>query len=249
VKRLAWVVCWLTACAGTETGNPSFRGSLGYDAYSSAPDIAVLQSALTGGQAAAIEVQSAWLVLGDVRFIDQAACSANMSGARVHDVRGLGAGDHAATQAPPTSFELESGRYCGARLQLLRSDTAPAGGPDELAGHSMLIRGLLRDGRRFELRSAFRPELFLRASNAGFELDSQQSGVLIGFDVAAWLDELDWSDREVDTNGVVLADETHNRALLEAFESRVPAGITLFRDADRDGLLDAQPVPLAEAAR
>jgi hypothetical protein len=37
VTRALWLLsCLCVACAGTETGNPSFGGSLGYDAYSSA---------------------------------------------------------------------------------------------------------------------------------------------------------------------------------------------------------------------
>jgi hypothetical protein len=113
-----------------------------------------------------------------------------------------------------------------------------------LRGHSLLVSGRLADGRHFELRSALQRELVLRGDQ-DFELDGTHPGVLVGFDVALWLAGLDWDGADVDDDGDIIADETHNAALLEGFERQFAHGVSLFRDDDRDGLLDPEPVPLA----
>jgi hypothetical protein len=241
VRRLTWLVLlWLSAgCAGgTETGNPSFTGSLGYDAYSSAPAVVGLRAALSS-----LNVTSAWLVLGDVDFVrcdDKAAAAEH--------VHGLGAGDHAGEPVPPTSFELAAGRYCGVRLPVMPDGTLPDDAPASLTNHSIVIQGSLPDGRTFELDGAVSATSFsLRASGEGFELDGGHAGVLIGFDVAKWLDGVDFSTA-TESDGRVLVDETHNAKQLEAFDRNMPSGITLFRDSNRDGVLDTDRVPLATYA-
>jgi hypothetical protein len=246
VKRALWLLsCLCVACAGTETGNPSFAGSLGYDAYSSAPSVALQSVALSGTTQDVTEVQSAWLVLGDVSFLADGPCITY--GAINAPVPGLGAGDHVSSQAPPTSFELESGRYCGARVPLFASEETSGDTPPDLSGHSLMLSGKLGDGRSFELRSTRQAPLVLRATRA-FELDQRASGVLIGFDVAHWLEDLPWGDAESDDAGVIAIDEGHNAELLRGFEHKLPGGVSLFRDLDGDGLLDEHPTLLATGA-
>jgi hypothetical protein len=244
LRLLRCVACLLAGCTGgTETGNPSFEGSLGFDAYTSAPSVIALPSALTQSAQTATQIESTWLVLGDVGFVPQEHCAAD---AAAQHAQGIGAGDHVGSQAPPEAFELASGRYCGVSLAMLLSERAPTNGPGELVGHSMLIAGTLSDGRAFELLSALRAELFLRSGDAaGFELDAQSSAVLLGFDVAAWLDALPLDSAQVDDDGTVIIDASHNSDVLGSFERQVASGITLFRDLDRDGMLDANPQPLA----
>jgi hypothetical protein len=250
VRRYLVLLCcgWLLACVGTETGNPSFDGSLGYDAYSSADSVALLASALS--QDIQVDVGSTWLVLGSVDFVprigDTCAATDVTSGASQR-APALGAGDHVKSQAPPTQFALGSGYYCSATLPLVNTNEPPASAPTGLKGHSILLQGELSDGRSFELRSSTTVTLALQSQTAqGFELDADQSGVLIGFDLAAWLNDLPWKEAVVGTDdNQILADATHNTDLLGAFEQRLPAGVGLFRDADRDGLLDKDPVALA----
>lgn len=248
-RSLRWLT-WscalaLGACAGTETGNPSFEGSLGYDAYSSAPRTV----ALTAGNGDAVDdgvrVDNAWLVLGDVQLLRDDAC-AQMQGNGTH-VQGLGAGDHVGGQASATPFEASAGRYCGARLPFLHAaGDLPNKAPDSLRDESIVLIGTLPDGRAYELRSALETSVLLRAAASGFELDAQHPGVLIGFDVAEWLSEMDWSQASA-LSGRVLIDAEHNDALLSAFERALPHGVALFRDANGDGMLDADHTPIASA--
>ena len=242
----AWLCALaLSACAGTETGNPSFKGSLGYDAYSSARSVALT---VGSGEPAAerLRVDNAWLVLGDVELLRADACAASEgSGEHVH---GLGAGDHAAGQAPATAFDLDAGQYCGVRLPFLHADQLPDGAPESLREESIALLGRLPDGRDFELRSALETSVLLRAKGSGFALDGEHAGVVIGFDVGAWLDGMEWSAAQAHAqDGRVLIDAEHNRDFLQRFERALPQGVALFRDADRDGLLDADHTPIAAA--
>ena len=240
MKWFAWMLhasllcaAW-SGCAGTETGNPSFTGSLGYDAYSSRPDqVALRATAIT-------RVDSAWFVLGDVDFATTDECQA-MNAAEAH-AEGLGPGDHAATQAPPTRFEFGEGNYCQVQLPFEKAAPPPAGAPAELAGQSILIRGALPDGRKFELASTYSGTVRIEAPSApGFVLDEAQPAVVLGFDLATWLGSVEWPSG----SGDVRIDATNNEPLLRAFEARIARGVALFRDEDGDGELDIDPIELA----
>jgi hypothetical protein len=229
---------WLTACAGTETGNPSFVGKLGYDAYTSAPAVVGLSMALQGSDDSLLTVDNAWLVLGDVELQSGVDCDAQ------HDIEGLGAGDHAAGQAPPTEFASEPGKYCGIRLPFAPSAMLPDGAPASLTTESVLVAGKLPDGREFEIHSKLQESLSLRATAGEFVLDSKHRSVVIGFDVAHWLSQLSW-DNATTSDGSVIVSESSNRELLEQFEAALPTGVALFRDHDDNGEMDSDPEELA----
>jgi hypothetical protein len=228
-------------CAGTETGNPSFDGSVGYDAYSSSPSVVALPAGLERPMTR-VALDNAWLVLGDVELLPAGHCGE--SGDVEPHVPGLGPGDHAGGQAPATHSEMSSGLYCGARLPFVSgSESLPAAAPSSVRDHAIVLEGTLADGRKFELQSTLSTRVAVQASGAGFALDSLHRGVVFGFDVAKWLAELEWSSAPDDHN--VMIDADHNPELLRAFESRLASGVSLFRDDDEDGVLDADPVLLA----
>jgi hypothetical protein len=235
--------CIVAGCAGTETGNPSFSGTLGYDAYTSEPTRVALRLAEPAAHGEVV-VDAAWLVLGDVAVLHAGECQ-EPAEAHTH-VPGLGAGDHAGTQAPASTVELTAGRYCGVRLPFVVRDALPAGAPDALRAHSILITGTLADGRSFSVASARSSEVLV-ASNASFELDAQRAGVVIGFDVAHWLAQLPWPAATTNMEAVTV-DADHNPDVLSAFEAQLAAGVELFRDADGDGMLDSEHEPIASGA-
>lgn len=202
-----------------------------------------------------VTVESTWLVLGAVSFLPATAATPRCDVADSDDPAGtdgapaLGAGDHVKTQAPPTKFALRSGTYCEARLPLDLSVTPPEGAPASLAGHSVLVSGTLEDGTAFEIRSAVDTALRLRSTDAeGFTLDATHAGVLFGFDLAYWLGDLAWSSTTRTNDGAVIADDTSNTDLLRAFERKLAAGVSLFRDDNRDGLLDDKRDPIARGS-
>jgi hypothetical protein len=114
-----------------------------------------------------------------------------------------------------------------------------------LEQESVFVRGTLPDGRAFEVHSQLQESLSLRATAGEFVLDNEHANVVIGFDVAHWLRELDWQEATATSNDTVVVSETSNRALLEAFEAALPGGVALFRDGDGDGELDAKAIQLA----
>lgn len=240
----AWAcVLWLAACAGTETGNPSFDGTLGYNTYTTnAQSVALLQSSDD-----AIVVDNAWLVLGDVGFVGGEGCDPSVA-TPVH-AEGLGPGDHAPVAAVETPLTMSEGRYCGMHLPFVRAAAAADNTPEELVDHSVLIRGTLPDGRAFTVLSAFDGDLFLEAIDQDFAMDAAQSSVLVGFDVATWLGDLNWSSAAADNDNVVHVDGQNNSALLQAFESHLASGTALYRDPDGSGQVTSSSEKLAAGAQ
>jgi hypothetical protein len=109
----------------------------------------------------------------------------------------------------------------------------------------VLVRGKLPDGRAYEVHSQLQESLSLRATAGEFVLDSQHASVLIGFDVAHWLSELNWEDATAASDGSVVVSASSNADLLAQFEAALPGGVALFRDHDGDGVLDSKPEQLA----
>lgn len=236
-----WV--WgLAGCAGTETGNPPFEGKVGYDAYSSAPtQVALFYDEQPPGLDIPIEVKSAWLVLGNVSFLGSGECTGQ---GELGHAKGLGAGDHVGTQAPPTSFELTPSKLCGVRLPIA-AGSIPSSAPAELKGHSILLAGT-REGMPFTIATKRHADVLLRSDGDEIELDDAHPAVLLGFDVAAWLDAIDWSAINSD-GGTIIVDDEHNAAQLTKFETKIAAGIALFRDENGNGLLDGNEAQIAHS--
>jgi hypothetical protein len=222
---------------GTETGNPPFTGSLSYTGFSSEPERVGLRQVGTE-----LTVRQAWLDLDEVTLLAGGGCGL-ADGASL-TLPGIGVGDHAAGVHVVTRFEATSAAFCTLDLPFVRA-AAPSGGPDELAGNSVLLRGDLADGTAFSIASRQTPVVELEAGNGGFRLEAEQARILLAFDFAAWLAGLDFAAAER-LDGVISVDRERNVALLEAFEQRLSGGVSLHRDPDGDGTLEAGSQPIAE---
>lgn len=234
-----------SGCLGSESGSPSFEGELAYDAYSSEPAVAALRA----GEQGAVVTQ-VWLVLGDVTFVDNNHCGEPETAHGHAD--GLGAGDHAPKAAARTRFWLPIGEYCGLRLPLLRAaddDTLPAGAPDELRGHSIMLAGELpeQDGTPFAITSKLERTLSLVADHSSFELGPDSARVLLGFDVAAWLDGIDLAAAPRDADGRIAISEDSSPELLQRFEDNLAQGVDVFLDPDGKGSFEDAGARLAHA--
>jgi hypothetical protein len=230
------------ACAGTETGNPSFMGSLGYAAYTSDASVAALSK-----RDGAANVEQAWIVLGDVRFVEGDACTSAENGELA--AKGIGIGDHATGHTERSDLELPEGRYCGVSFPLIVAGKDVGTAPMQLARHSIVIVGKRDDGIAFELRSTLAKDLFLEAPRGGFEMDDTDGSVLIGFDVATWLSAVELDRADAGSDGSVLIDATHNPDLLDEFDRNVQRGVALYRDANASGKVDLEAKPLAEGVQ
>jgi len=225
--------------SGTETGNPPFQAELSYTAYSSEPESIGVRD--PGSKAV---VDSAWLDLDTVTLIGAGSCAAAMPAGS--SVPGLGIGDHAAGQHNATRFSLSAGKYCALDLPFVLAPHAgiQGGVPQELEQHSIMLAGTLADGTPFTLLSAATPTVRLAADAASFEISEEHPQTLITFDVATWLRGLDWAGA-ARSGGVIHISSGENSALLAQFESNLARGVALYRDADGDGRLDANPERLA----
>jgi hypothetical protein len=222
-----------SACVGTETGNPSFEGQLGYDAYSSNVAAVALRQSGPEPSSHLVLVDTAWLVLGDVSFLPEGTCNAPTNELPV-SATGIGEGDHAAGGHVVTSLVVDTGRYCGVSLPFERASATPISGPTPLAEHSVLIEGTLRDGSALTLASSLQTSVMLR-SETSFEMSDDAGNVLIGFDLAVWLGALDLESASRNADGSIEIDDTHNPDLLAAFERALIEGTALFRDLDGSG--------------
>jgi hypothetical protein len=218
-------------------------GSLGYTAYTS--DVSV--AALNKSDESAPSVEQAWMVLGDVRFVEGDACTSANNGELA--AKGIGIGDHAAGHPVHSDLELPEGRYCGVSFPLIVAGKDVGSAPMQLAKHSIVIVGKRADGAAFELRSTLAEDLFLEAPRGGFEMDDGDGSVLIGFDVAVWLSAVDLDAASTNTDGSVLIDATHNPELLADFDRNVQRGVALYRDAKASGKVDPNAKPLAAGVR
>jgi hypothetical protein len=73
--------------------------------------------------------------------------------------------------------------------------------------------------------------------------------VLIGFDVATWLSEVELDRASAGSDGSVLIDATHNSDLLAEFDRNVQRGVALYRDDKASGKVDPNAKPLAEGGQ
>jgi hypothetical protein len=225
-------------CAGgTETGNPPIRARLSYAAYSSDPSVRIREPA------EAATVASVWLTLADVGFTPGSGCAGNAVPA--FHAPGIGVGDHATGAPVTTAFTLEPGAYCAVTLPLALAVALPADAPATLLGASVLVTGTLAGATPFTIQSQAAPAFSLRPAAGSFVIEPEQAHTLIGFDVSAWIDGIDWTSAESGADGVVISAE-RNPALLTRFEANLASGVRLFRDREGDGHMDQDAEPLAE---
>lgn len=218
----------LSGCNATETGNPVTQQMLSLTARSSSEEVS------TRDEGAALTVSSAWIVLGDMRFVKSADCDRGAA-SRV-DVEGPLAIDLVAA-GEPVEFDLDSGSYCRVRVRLEKAKDV-AGAPAELEDQSIVLHGTRADGTPFVVKSRRNYDLELRARGGGFSLEAARGGMILAFDVATWLEGVDIEGAAASDTGMIEIDADHDRARLDVFEDNVKQAMELFRDRDRDARLD-----------
>jgi hypothetical protein len=118
-RRIAAAVCaWAApsaACDATETGNPIADHRLALTARSS-EDAVVLDGARAAGE---LSVEEAWVVLGDIRFVQSAACDSG--GGEQADIPGPLTAELVA-RPPSLEFAVPQALYCRVRVPLERAE-------------------------------------------------------------------------------------------------------------------------------
>lgn len=220
------------SCTVTETGNPPLRAQMALTAETSDPSVVSIGG---GASPSALIVHSAWIGVGDIRFVRAEIC--DVPGETEIDVPGPIVAD--VTGAPyVVELELDADDYCRVRVPLDRVEAVPTGAPAELLDHSIVITGERADGTPFRIASRIEREADIRARTAPFALDEAQRAVVLAFDFALWLGGIDLAAAVVSPDGTIVVDEDDNRDVLDAFEANADRALRLFRDIDEDGALD-----------
>lgn len=187
-------------------------------------DPSVVSFAMPGGNAVVTEV---WM---SVATVDLAACDRDAGTSAGTSLAAELVNDH-------PSFDVETGTFCGAQIALAPANANPPQAPAELVGRTIVLRGTLADGTPVVIGTAL--ALTFQASSATSFTVGDAEGLLGAFDVAAWLSGLDLSTVTPDADGTLrIVDSTHP-ALLATFENNLGGALTVYRDHDRDGVLDA----------
>jgi len=233
VAALATCVVVGAGCAGTEVGNPVEESQLALTARSSDPDVRLGES---DAGAAGTTIDDIWVVLGDLRFVEDDDCSSD------RDTRVTVRGPIVAEISQGTELLtalLADSQYCRVRVPLDRATSLDGDVPAELDGHSLLLTGHRADGVPFRIRSRDKRELELRSRGAPFGLGEGSRSMIMAFDAGAWLHGIDLASAVPNAQGEVLIDQGSERALLATFEANLADSLALFRDVDADGALDA----------
>lgn len=230
---LAMALAMLGACAGTEVGNPATDAeplTIALSARSSDPGVA-----FEDASDVAVVVDELWVTLGDLRFVLDDDCASDR--------------DSRFTLPGPTVAELShslerleadlpDADYCRLRVSLERASADDPDVPEQLVGYSALLRGHRSDGVGFLIRTRDKPDLVLRSMDEPFRLHGDDSPLVLGFDAAAWLNDIDLSGLEPDGAGEIVIDPDHETTLLRLFETNLRASLGLYRDLDRNGAID-----------
>ena len=114
----------------------------------------------------------------------------------------------------------------------------PDDAPMQLADHSVVLTGTRADGTPFMLMHAEQDELEVVADDGSFEVEDGGPRLLLAFDVAAWMGDVDLANAEVDADGTIRIDDTRNPTLHAAFDLSLECSLDLYFDRDDDGALN-----------
>lgn len=248
MKRAYWcfpVLLWATGCVATDVGNPQDEPSdaeIRVVVFEEEPDAAPTALSLSDG----VEITHVWMAIDETRFsatcddVEEAEGETETETESEEDeevrqrelvvtdlVSGTSFPNPIAVMQPGTSF-------CAMRLRIRPVSAAelPAGAPAELAGYSMLVRGLRKDGTPFIVYANFDDELEL-GGEITLRTDAK-SPFLIGFAANGWLPHRDLSPLPGD---LIRIDAENHTLIYEAFRDAVSASPRLFHD-DGDGILE-----------
>jgi hypothetical protein len=231
VKRaLAIASLLLSACAGTETGNPPFAPSV---------------SAETGvpmGIVPMASLDAAWLAIEDVELVP--SCSAGDDGTIV--TSGQVALDLAAARAVETEAVLEEGDYCAFRFE--RTAWADAD-PTALSGFTLAIDATVGPDTPVRIRSARTGSIALVADEP-FAMTAEMGSLLVFVDESLLFSGVSFAGAAREADGSILISSEANSALLDRIEAQLAGALFLYRDTDGDGALsgperDAGPIAIA----
>ena len=233
IVSLAFAICSISACAG-ETGNPYVEQVI-FDAWSSDSTVADI-----GTFAGGLNVDEVWLNLATPRFARSASCST----VETFGPLPLGPSDHAVAGVVSQTFTAEPGDYC--RMELSFQQTGPnlpAGAPSELEGHSVLVLGQTNNAVPFRLLLDI--GVLDLVAPAEITLEENLAPLFISFDIAPWVDGIDFDALAPGQDGVIEVSAASNQPTYVTIQSQFPSGIGLYRDENQNSEVDGDDLLLA----
>jgi hypothetical protein len=202
----------VTACLGTETGNPkgTETGNPKMQARIQTQAETTDAARVSIGDTGEIQVDHAWLWIEELRFVTKTDCEdeneddADEDGgiAVVVDL----------VQGGTLERELLEVEYCELRLKIGPPVVAPMDAPDELVALSALFGGQLDDGRVWELSTS---------EDIGWRLEglfnplANTPDMALKFDVASWFDGVNLPNIDADEDGVLRIDDTSQSDMVD----------------------------------
>lgn len=240
VKYLPTLIAALlgASCVATDVGNPQDEPEVATVELSivaledEVPNALVLDDGLT--------LTHAWVVTKRLRF---EACEAAEGEERAEELNErqeweeVVATDLLSGTSLPRVPRLQqpAGGFCSfeAEVHSVTLAELPAGAPRELAGHSMFVRGLRKDGSPFEVFADFTEQASLEGD---LQVPVGSSQWMLGFAVNSWLSQSDVAALE----GVppLRIDDDENSDVLDRFVENARRSIRLGRDVDGDRTFD-----------
>ena len=242
---LAAIVAWSACAGGSETGNPAVPTEIALSVRSTDPDLVALNRG-TGVDAGAgnVVLREAWIAFGEAAFLDDADC------ARFGELEVQGETLVIADLAHAgalLSIDARAEGHCGLVVPLpSRNAIVPTGAPSELSTHSIVLKGERADGTAFLLTHPEHDELELAA--IGGMLEPLEHRLLLAFDVAIWMRDVELDAAVIGDDGIIHIDAQTNRALLDRFEENLECSLELYADADEDGAVSSGDDLLATCA-
>lgn len=241
IVGLAALVLHFVCCAGgSETGNPFRPIPVELQVRSSDPQVAAVSE-----EAGGTVIERAWFSFGVISFIGDDQCSD--PGRFNYEV-----GDSLVTtdlvdEGTVVDMDIVAGEYCGVIVPLQRrTSVLPDGAPTELSDHSVVLKGKRADGVSFTLAHPEQDELEIIHQVSGtFDVGPSEDPLLLSFDVAILLKDVDFETADIAPDGTIRIDEHNNRELLDDFEYNLECALTLYADADNNGELDSSDRLLA----
>ena len=225
MRALALILLGAAACTGgTETGNP-VTAELRMHGHSSMP-----QAYAVGTAAGGAVVTGMWMRVPGLAMVDGDCATA------VASADGMSAQDY--TTAALVELAVDDAPMCAVSIALDPQAPAPTNAPPELAGATVLVTGTLVDGTPFVIRSARAGTLTVGEVAGHFRVTADAPGLLLGFDVATWLRDLDLASATPGGDGVIRVDAQNDPLRLAAFEAALARGAELFRDLNQNGEVD-----------
>lgn len=219
------LLCAVSACTGTETGNPDFAASVSFNMRAPEPEVAAAELADED-----FSVQRLWLTIDTIEVVAGGSClDAFLNGDDGLPFPGLGTGDHSTPAAAEVSLRLPDDSYCGLQFALSPAEELPPEAASSVQGTAVELEATY-GGR--PLVVSLDEQLLVRfvPTDQAALISPEQHDLLVVFDPVAWLSTLDPQALAEAEGATVRIDRTNNAALHAQLMENLAEAFTIWLD-------------------